>query len=299
MLVRTPGIIEMRSIVWQPRYDCTASCPGCYVKKSPAASYTGPTNTEILDLIFEDGTVRCKQLTISLDTVIETDKILCEALTWLWEVYDNHTDLPELCVTVHDLNAVQRWGRDAGLPLHVFLKPLTMFSLSSFPAQGKKCKELADLCKDTGTTLNYNRMATGQEPDSKAFGMGCRYADMVYLILRKPQLGAVLDRKDLENWFAAKKLVPADKLVEDSCLQDSVRFLKEGYTCSAGIGKVHIWPDDMTTGCPYDSLYYYTSYDGQIDPEVAIEDRLAETQAMGSPMDPPCKIPRALREYWG
>jgi MoaA/NifB/PqqE/SkfB family radical SAM enzyme len=78
---------------------------------------------------------------------------------------------------------------------------------------------------------------------------------MVHLVLEKNALGEEQNEESMKAWFAARKLVPPEKLVQDACIEDSYKKLKSGLTCSAGISKLHIWPDGRVSGCPYDSKH--------------------------------------------
>jgi hypothetical protein len=266
MIQKCPGRIHLQHIMWQPTFNCPQKCKGCYINQSPAAQYTFPISDQILKLIYEDDKVRCDQLTIALDSFHSPPQFLIDALKKVWTAHreEKLPFPPELCVNVYSWNMALCWARAMGLSDLDFLKPLTMLSLSTLPVQGKQCSALHELCHSASVTLNYNHTVTKQDLDSKSFEMGVRYADHVHLVLHKNTLGSSHSDESWESWFKARKLVQKwapEKLKVDTCITESLRFVATKKSCGAGITKVHIWPDNSVTGCPYDALHLTTSND--------------------------------------
>ena len=276
MQVKSPGRVHVDHVMWQPIFNCKMGCDKCYVAESPAAKYNGPVTAEIIDLVFskyisEDkkNYVVCGQFTVSLDSLIEFPTTLLDELNSLWSLYKEADDcgcetttkksidnnqLPELCVTAFNMNTINNWCSKLGMTLHQFLAPLTVLSLSNLPVQGKKCLEIQEACKATRTVLNYNKMINSpKDIESKSFEMGVRYADHVYLVLKKSPLGQEQNVEDMINLFKAVKHVPPEKLTRDACITDAVKKINTNFKCGAGIQKVHVWPDGSVTGCPYDA----------------------------------------------
>jgi hypothetical protein len=140
-----------------------------------------------------------------------------------------------------------------------FLKPITLLSLSVFPVLGKNIAEMIEQCHHNDTKVNFNYMVVGNEQDNKFFEMGCRYADQIYLVLKKPALGDVVPPDDLTNWLKARELAKMfagknpQKVIEDHCVMDALTHLHTRCLCPAGATKRHVWPDGKMTDCPYDS----------------------------------------------
>lgn len=280
MITRTPGLVEVYNVMWQPIYRCIMGCSGCYVADSPSSKYKGKPNTEIIDLIYKDKKVICQQFTISLDTILPKDiedlGDLLSSIKALWNIYKEADDcgcnstvrksiegenLPQLCVTAYNYNTIRQWYKAMNMTEQEFLAPLTLLSLSNFPSLEKNSLILQEKCKASRTLLNFNCMVTEKTAGSRAFRMGYTYADQVYLVLKKSPLGSEQAVDAIRHWFEAKKEVPKEKLMEDACLQDTVILLKDKYKCGAGINKVHIWPDGSVSGCPYDAHHIVTKID--------------------------------------
>jgi len=292
--VKTPGIISINHVMWQPIFECIGSCTGCYVKKSPSARYTGPIKTEVLDLI-KEGKLKCDQLTISLDSfrkpapakVKEFTDILKHLLA-TWSTHD-----PELGFAVHDVNALTQWIYAMNMKLSEVLKKITILQISSFPALGKDCDELRAACKSADTILIYNKTIKPTTATSKKFAMACRYADKVHLVLHKSVLGERQSRSAISNWARAIKASPADKLELDQCMTSSRKWIENAYSCSAGIDRVHIWPDGFATACPYDSNRCYLN---DTDCEVNTWESLEMIETINTVPMLHCDIWHALKE---
>lgn len=242
---------HIHHIMWQPTANCSCKCAGCYVPKMKQDN----VDIEIALAVFSRKETTCNQFTLSADDLTQMPKELKDCVRGIWKKYPDNT-LPMLCVTAHSWNTVQRWARDLDMSVDEFLQPISILSLSTFPSLGKNISFMIEQCHQHDTKVNYNYMVKGGEENSKPFEMGCRYADQVYLVMKKAPLGQVQDPQDFANWLKARKLAKQWKvknLVEDTCVLDSVHYLHTKQPCSAWKDKVHVWPNRTVTGCPYDS----------------------------------------------
>lgn len=251
-------------VMWQPTANCSCRCAGCYVPQMKQDEI----DIEIAKKVFSTREIICTQFTLSADNLTQFPKELKDCVRGIWKHYPKHmkqtingieievTGLPELCVTANSWNTVLCWARDLDMTVDQFLQPVSILSLSTFPALGKNIAEVIDQCHSCGTKVNYNYMVKGGEKDSKSFEMGCRYADHVYLVLKKAPLGQEQDPQDYYNWLAARDIAKREaenKLDVDACVLDVIHYIHTGHPCGAGRTKKHVWPNGVTTGCPYDS----------------------------------------------
>lgn len=304
MKIITPKEIGIDHIMWQPTSNCNEKCDGCYVRKSIASKYKGPLQTEILDLIFKYKTVLCSQFTISLDTFLqpkEAHKALARSIDWLFNCYNESKELknlPDLCITARDINSVERWCCLLGMELSQFLGPIKILSLSSFPVQEKEIKNLENICKRTQTVLNYNVLIRENTSTKKEFGIGCKHADQIYIVLYKEALGLHQKYKavkDLLKAAAVASKIAKGKVYIDRCLLDSDHYIETGEKCGAGIEKIHIWPNGMATACPYDSGYVVAGNSSSEKQNTWVELSKIINSTMCHPMSF-CSIPGVLQD---
>lgn len=272
--INEENFIQISHIMWQPIFKCKATCKGCYVRESESSKYNGPLRADILDYIFKDKKVDCEQLTISLDTLYSFSDVqdLVQKLKDLWKLYREGEKtvfggeksfskedryLPELCVTVQNMNALTLWLQQLEMSLEQFMYPLTVLSLSQLPVQGKVCLPLVEEAEKNNVILNYNKVVTEKTASQKGFEMGVRYAHRTYLALHKNPLGEEQNPdapQYIEDAIQAADEQHRNKITVDVCITDAlIKTRKEEHACSAGISKVHVWPDGSVTGCPYDS----------------------------------------------
>lgn len=260
---------HIHHIMWQPTANCSCRCAGCYVPQMQQSEI----NIDIAIKVFSERSIACNQFTLSADNLTQFPKELKDAVRGIWKQYPRTevingieiavTGQPELCVTAHSWNTVQCWARDLEMSVDDFLWPVSILSLSTFPSLGKNIAEMIDQCHRNDTKVNFNYMVKGGEENSKAFEMGCRYADQVYLVLKKAPLGQEQDPMAFANWLKARDIAKKeakDKLIEDTCVLDSIHKIhvstsiqEQNTLCGAGKTKKHVWPDGTITGCPYDS----------------------------------------------
>lgn len=304
--------------MWQPIFECTQGCKGCYVAASPSSRYSGRLRQDIIDLIYVSEAVRCDQFTISLDTLKQPHDALVTTLKWLWWFYaqgqdcgcDNVTrkslndkPLPELCITVRNWATLLLWAKWMDMSVSEFLQPLTLVSLSRFPVKRTTCEQMKQLMQNSKTVLNYNRLA---EPIRRKaeFDNGTEFADHVYVVYQKKPLGYEQSEEALQQVTdiagrATSRRADCKSIVIDKCLRDASKFNKSGFTCDAAIHKVHVWPDGSATGCPYDSRHVAVQairhrslthgYDTWDELQRAIVHRKCHPMEL-------CKIPQMLKD---
>jgi hypothetical protein len=245
-------------IIWQPQFKCINHCKGCYIKDSKVSKYQGSINLDIIDLIFDSEKVKCEQFTLSIDNFIHKQDELINAIKEVWKRYENTTkEKPALCITLYDYNTLVRLVAHLNMTIQQFLTPVSILSLSNFPASGRTCEEFKEHCTASKTILGYNKVITQDVKDNQVFNIGCRYADQVYLVLHKNPLGEEQDKCMISYWRQAIEVVnkskgPATTLILDSCVIDSTKQ-ETAFKCSAGLRKVTIWPNGTVSGCPYDT----------------------------------------------
>jgi len=298
MLVIGKDKISTDHVMWQPAFRCEFNCHNCYVSKSPASSYSGSLRVDLYSLLFIEKKLSCSQFTISLDTTLDPDPGLVNLFKELWTRYDHEKNLPDLCLTIRDYDSLKSWaslvmGRQDN-PTIKFLSKVDTLSLSCMPKSDWTRQELRNIIDCLDVKLHYNAMISGYLPVDQ-FDSGVKLADKVYLTLEKDALGSGPDAKAIERWFESRDRVPKEKLIEDSCMQDTVINIKSGLTCGAGTRKLHVWPDGSVTGCPYDS--YHLMDDkvrvGPVDTWENIQ-RIVHNRNP-SPMDY-CGIPKVFRK---
>jgi hypothetical protein len=244
MKVMTPGKLHFDHIMWEPDGRCEGKCAGCYQAQSPSRSYNGPLNSQILKYIFEDKSVFCDQLTISLNRVEPSEKLV-NTLANLWiDIYRGKENplLPRLCLTIRNSQEFLQWRERLGLNLYQLANPLSIISFS-------------EGCSPEGIHTNLNRNFLVEDNFSwKECSISA--TETTYLMLKKPVLGKKVNLEDLENWFQTYlSFMPfSETIIPDTCIVESIRCLKTGYICSAGLEKAHVWADGVVTACPYDSL---------------------------------------------
>ena len=258
MLVISDNTVHIPHIIWQPSFQCSSNCKGCYIYSNNQNRFSSKLNREILDLLsgkLSDKLITCDQLTISLDSfIMQTNVELVQILIDLWKQEHPY----ELWVSAQNLNTVTKWATSMKLNLEEFIAPLSGLSLSSMPVQGKTVLDLVERCQKSKTKLNYNKVVKESMQGSKQFEIGCRYADLVYLVLFKPALGNSFKEQALINFCEAHNLAKqfcgkSTEIIMDICLKESLQYLIDTTGCSAGISKITIWPNNQVTKCPYDT----------------------------------------------
>ena len=253
MLIKTPGIVSVDHVIWQPEFKCVSNCKGCYLKNSKVTQ--GITlHTDIIDLIFQQHTVTCSQFTISLDSFYRKPEQLVKTLKDLWSFYETKNPSINLCLTVQNYASLLKWTQAFNMQTLEFLKPVTILSLSSMPNTKSLCQNVLATCRKTNTILNYNKVIFSDVSNDKHFHIGCHYADQVYIVLHKKALGGINSKSMINLWAIAAKIAIREtkgQVIFDQCVLDSMYY--KDSKCSAGIRKVAVWPDNTVSGCPYDT----------------------------------------------
>jgi hypothetical protein len=147
--------------------------------------------------------------------------------------------------------ATSKWEWNMAEGITLILQAATEISIST-PVDPQVLRGLRML--SPCVRFMYNKVI-GEKPINKSKILKeCEPFDWVYLIAEKKPWGEYQDlqisRKIISNWNnAAIILKDTNKLFLDTCIYE---YVGEG-TCSAGTSRIHIWPDNAVTGCPYDS----------------------------------------------
>jgi hypothetical protein len=175
------------------------------------------------------------------------------------------------------------------LSLGYMLENVRVISLSNI--SDLKDKILEEI-RETDVSINWNMMPS--RTTDKEIRLYEGLADTIHVILEKPALGGEISGEYLTRYFEACRVVPEEKLELDTCVNASIDHLFQGIKCSAGIDRIHIWPNGAVTGCPYDShgLEEVREKDITKSLDIAIKKR------GNHPFDH-CRIPDAIRKYIG
>lgn len=246
-------------IMWQPTFLCSRGCKYCYVFQNPKRNHQS-CNVEIVDLIFNQKKVGCNQFTVSLDRINNPPDKLILVLKTVVDHQDS-SGINNLCITVHTMEDFQWWAYALGMSPLEFFNAISHLSISRLPKREEYQRLLLNLRDSTSqlTKLTYNATSINLEDQELLRRLH------IYHILIKPPAGQSIEKQEpTTKWFKDKQL--ADELgllhSSDQCVLDSYRRLTKGWSCGAGITKVHIWPDGSATGCPYDSKYCGTKFTG-------------------------------------
>jgi len=218
----TPKSIFTNAILIQPTPFCALNCKGCYTK-----SFKGQVQEQlIVDLIASissGGLIQCNQVTLAVDNLSDLKSEVASQkailLAFLLHAKQRKTST-NFNITVNSSHALREYG-------DLDLSGVHMISISN-PKSG-----------DSALHKNVSQNLVG-------IGAVRQVLDSVYYVLHKPDLGFPVD---VIGYF--DKMPRGPGVVIDTCVADSLKFLKTGASCSAGISKFHIWPDGSVTGCPY------------------------------------------------
>jgi len=254
-----PGCKRYAAILWQLS-ACNKNCKDCYVKGSLAASIQRlGKQEEVRRHLLETKKLYCNQLTISVDK---------DARHFIGLVLRERHKFQEtkLHLTV---KSFKTWLEEIQLPLD----GVDMLTLSK-PVKDKEELEKLETLLDIhpNLRLGLNVILTDYLPwrlDIQPF-LQKKLVHSIYVIFKKPRLGGLVRPGEIENFFKSlwtlqssfKEVSKYTNLYLDHCISRQYTNLLtgKGYDCSAGIDRIHIWPDGSITGCPYDG-------DLVVDPE--------------------------------
>ena len=270
--------------MWQPIARCIRNCPNCYIKRETEPV---PVKNGVPKGIYHTEDIVPQQFTISLDTILPGGADdLVKTLKWVWNKQASVENPPELCITVADVDTMKIWAREMEMSPDQFLRPVSILSLSKFPILGKHCEDIVNLCKTTETTLNYNCKINKTVIESRQFELGLRYSNMTYLVMQKSPLGKLPDVAALRVWVEASK-IESGKVILDRCAEWST---SGSNTCGACSKIIHIWPNNVVSGCPYDSNYLVA-----LQEMGNLVERIRAIQKLGEKTFNKCKIKHILK----
>jgi hypothetical protein len=144
------------------------------------------------------------------------------------------------------------WQECLNLSVGDLLSNVYMLSISNFFST-RDINTLKIATEITDTIFNYNYMAD-LELQLPARSLVAAAANVTYLHLQKGVLGEELPDGSLSCYNEVKKVLIGEvtttlRLFADSCLS----YKKVSRACDAGLGMACVWPEDVVTGCPYDS----------------------------------------------
>ncbi len=263
LLEATRDYRAFHHIIWQPTFTCDTVCLNCYVACGELSKNAIEFSDKLYRLVFITHQIACGQFTLSFDNTINPNKDTANTLKLLLQKYDNEcsqkpsTLLPQLSFTFRSIASMTNWAEAVNLPIDKFLANVSILSISMFQSLDEHIG-LKKICRRTHTILNYNCMVS--QDLSKKLQLPCHAAnflntialcDQTYLHLCKGILGESLPSYSLEAYNIAKSCVGAirrNKVVLDQCKYKNIKL-----SCDAGISTVCVWPNDIVTGCPYDS----------------------------------------------
>lgn len=328
MLIRSEDKIHINHIMWQPLFSCRYNCHNCYVKESETSREV-KVSRQFLDLL-KEGKITCNQLTLSLDSTSNPPDSLVKVVDELLNYYRDNGEqcsckdykkfsyrgttrsLPELFITAHDWSTVQQWCQVLNRRTWDFFYPVSVLTLSYIGYRDIFFDNIKEYLKPSKVLLNYNLMATkdfyssylSNQEAKELFKDQVKFADQTYLILKKDPLGQEQNPQYLKNWksiisFLKENLTKEqfqNKIIIDSCISDCLKYNKDKTTCSAGISKIHIWPGDTVSGCPYDSHHKLKSGNSNIERNLFKEIQFALFDRKPKHSMQYCTIPKAVKE---
>jgi len=258
LLSITENTRHLHHIIWQPSFSCISNCKKCYVAAGVLGKRGAIFSGELYYLLFISKKISCDQLTLSLDNNPNPDRDLCKTIGLILDTY-RYTPrhylkyLPRLCITCHSSMSFFAWQECLNLSVGDLLSNVYMLSISNFFST-RDINTLKIATEITDTIFNYNCMASNQLLESPARSLAAAAANVTYLHLQKGVLGEELPDGSLSCYNEVKKVLVGEvvttlRLHTDACLS----YKEQGRACDAGLSMACVWPEDVVTGCPYDS----------------------------------------------
>jgi hypothetical protein len=315
MQIQTEFSLHIPHIMWQPAFTCNPKCNGCYVAAAPKSILQQGPSGQLLKALFRDRTLSCNTLTISLGRSgrdqHRTAELLLETLLRVRQQLQSGRDGPNIALSFRDATSASEWftAIDTCSPQVLHLLDLTFREclhavdgiVLSEPLAKKQIRKLGPWGK---THYRYNHLARGNEMVwSKKIG---HLLDHLYCIMYKAPLGQEQDYRNfaaaVAQWRTFHTLLGSTTTL-DQCITASDRYVRsEGrLMCNACIDKIHIWPDNSVTGCPYDARQVVARAERRYDEKPSTKILMQEIAHVVShrkkhPMQF-CKIPAMIREH--
>lgn len=239
------------AIFIQPTFNCALNCKGCYVKESTKHEQIDrDTLLSLIRYLWVSDKFWIKQITLAVDDLPDEEEArdkMIGALSTVLRLNKLFKNKIELHITCNSLSTIQKYV-DAGLSLEYITQNLDLLSVSRLTSSDIPTLRYIRQF----TRVNYNYMPT---PGLRGYEEILSEVDQSYYILHKAGLGRSNNPEYIRTFKEGLRELSGSrnrhKIITDSCVTDSIRFLREGTGCSAGISKIHIWPDGHVTGCPY------------------------------------------------
>lgn len=262
----TPTEAHVNALLIQPTGWCARSCTGCYTKHFENQDKFSAYPSLWINIFRAAGQgdegfnkLSTNQITFALDKLsIDSYKyqiMLDLAYGYFFYASKDRTTQTEFHATVHTIDDLL--GYTSGLKTNKF--NLEMLSISHLTeASIYNLKTLDILSSKTKINWNLTVDPTINLQKIKDSFIGVASAvDSIYLVLHKPCTGnyypaeSIAAYKDFQAFISRQYPEIQRKVIFDTCITDSEKFLSTGFGCSAGVNKFHIWPDGSVTGCPY------------------------------------------------
>lgn len=283
------GPIEMNTLFIQPTRWCALDCPGCYVVAHDQPEQVHNLNDAVLSDLLHELMAKghhVNQFTISGDNLSkdpEKKRFMAEAmgtyLSWSREAkIAGYTS--EFHATFNTPTAMRQY-EEAYPAMSEGLRTLDVISFSNIPAgmpdEVQPNHWMWSHRMGNGvrtfhrTKFNYNHLIPENvsslninEYVEKMEWIGGQ-VDSIHLVISKTPTGKPRNelvqlgdrtrmKSDLAYIGTMMKRLSTEvrrKINVDGCLQDTIKYRRSGFGCSANISKFQLWPDGSVSGCPY------------------------------------------------
>lgn len=262
--------IYIDHLMIQPTYNCALNCNKCYVKEHEIANSRVLLGSDIWSNLFISLSlaekVQPKQITIALDDLpITPDKmtIRAEMLNIIRNFISIFKDRNKETVVAATSNSWKTFSEYDLTQRPLSYDPSFDLVTLSYPPRPHLMNGLEKL-RQNGVVFNQNITIDTITPLSleehlrNTLIINSQYFDSFYLLLLKDYSSNRPNNQNIQDVieliYRLKDNLPyevSEKIVIDDCLTDSLNYLEKGHTCSAGISKIHVWPDGRVSGCPY------------------------------------------------
>lgn len=270
--------LELNTLFIQPSRWCARNCTNCYVKEHSGGEDGRYLSTSVLAQLFLQfykgiNGAWANQITISIDDLPKHPT----KYWWMRDIFIKIMDLipreriqnayPEVHGTFHTTDTFKEYFSEWN-PGNNYVS--TRLDMISFSMLKESDKDLLDEIRQQ-TKVNYNYLipckitAFNTKKHIDHLTTIGRMVDHIYLVIMKDPIGKGYSelaqigqrsrmRDDIEYINTLLEYLPEDvrqKISIDGCLQDTIKYTRTGFGCSANISRIQVWPDGSVTGCPY------------------------------------------------